>query len=86
MSENGPLWEALNDIRERIARMETSLASYTGQISERCERRADRLKSVEARLAELEKRVWLMIGASAVLSSLGTALVSAFLQKLTGGM
>ncbi|MCK9324580.1 MAG: hemolysin XhlA family protein [Bacteroidales bacterium] len=82
MSENGPLWEALNDIRERIARMETSLASYTGQISERCERRADRLKSVEARLAELEKRVWLMIGAASVISSLSTAVLTVLMQHM----
>jgi hypothetical protein len=82
MSEYGPLWEALNDIRERIARMETSLASYTGQISERCERRADRLKSVEARLAELEKRVWLMIGAASVISSLSTAVFTVLMQHM----
>jgi len=84
MAENSPLWEALNDIRERITRMEASLESYTEQISERCQIRADRLQRVEDLVADLEKRVWVMIGASAVLSSLGTAILSAFLQKLGG--
>lgn len=84
MAENGPLWEALNDIRERLVRMETSLESYMEQVSERCSVRAARLTAVETRLAELERRVWIMIGASAVLSSVGTCALSVLLRHIGG--
>jgi hypothetical protein len=82
MAENGPLWEALNDIRERITRMEASLESYTGQISERCMIRSDRLDAVERRLSEMEKQVWKMIGASSVISAITTAVIITALQRI----
>jgi tetrahydromethanopterin S-methyltransferase subunit G len=84
MGENGPLWEALNDIRERITRMESCLESFSGQVSERCSVRADRLKSVENRLSDLERRVWFMIGASAAVSSVATVIVSVVIKKIMG--
>ena len=79
---NEDIWATLHEIRERTVAIETQLAAYTAQVSERCQVRADRLSKVEEKLDHLEKRVWFMIGASAVLSSLGTQLLASLLRSM----
>jgi hypothetical protein len=79
---NEELWTTMHEIRERTVCIETQLAAYTSQVSERCQVRAERIEKVEDRLERLEKKVWCMIGASAILSSLGTQLLATLLRSM----
>ncbi len=83
MPDNVQIWEALNDIRERVTRIESGLTAYVQQTSERCSVRADRLNKLEGRMTEMERRVWQFVGAAVVLSAVGTAAVTVFLQRVT---
>jgi tetrahydromethanopterin S-methyltransferase subunit G len=80
MPDNVQIWEALNDIRERVTRIESGLSAYVQQTTERCAVRAERLNKLESRMTEMEKRVWQFVGAAVVFSAVGTAAVTVFLQ------
>lgn len=89
MPNDSQIWDGINDIRERTARIETGLQGLHSQISERCRVREERLVKVEQRydalsirMSAIEKRLWIMVGASAVLSALGTTLLSVLLRGL----
>ena len=82
MPDERQIWEALNDIRERVTRIESGIAAYMDQVSERCRVRESRLERLEARVDAVEKKVWQIVGASAALSSVGTALASAFIKGM----
>ena len=93
MPDEVRIWEGINDIRERTARIESELRGINAQVSERCRVREERLNKVEARvekiqtehdnrMQELEKKLWVMVGASAVLSALATSALPIILKKV----
>ena len=82
MPDERQIWEALNDIRERVTRIESGIAAYMDQVSERCRVRESRLERLEARVDAVERKVWQIVGASAALSSVGTALASAMINGM----
>ena len=93
MPDEVRIWEGINDIRERTTRIESELRGINAQVSERCRVREERLNKVEARvekiqtehdnrMQELEKKLWVMVGASAVLSALATSALPIILKKV----
>lgn len=82
MADNDQMWTTLNDIRERVVAMESTLRQYMSQVSERCQVRARQLEDVERRVGAMEKKLWCMIGAASVISSIGTCALSVLLRHL----
>jgi hypothetical protein len=89
MPNESRIWDGISDIRERTARIETGLQGLYSQVSERCRVREERLTKVEQcydalslRMSAIEKRLWIIVGASAVLSTLGTKLLSVLLGEI----
>lgn len=93
MPDEVRVWEGINDIRERTTRIESELRGINAQVSERCRVREERLSKVEAkveniqtdfdhRMQELEKKLWVMVGASAVLSAIATSALPIVMKKV----
>ena len=59
------MWAAINDIRERMVRMETTLSAH---FQERCDERGRRIEALEKKVEVLQRRMWMGMGAISVIS------------------
>jgi DNA-binding ferritin-like protein len=95
MPDEARVWEGINDIRERTTRIETEVRGINSQISERCRVREERLAKIEdrqdrletdtqARIREMEKRQWMFVGASSVVTALTMTVLPILLRKVIG--
>lgn len=82
----GPLWPGdLTEIRERLARLEARAEAHDLANAERHRQLMDHLKSVEARLAEVEARSWKVALGLAVLGIGGGAGAAQLIRAAIGG-
>ena len=95
MPDEVRIWEGINDIRERTTRIETEVRGINSQISERCRVREERLTKIEdrqnrlerdtqARIQEMEKRQWMFVGASSVITAVAMTLLPILLKAVIG--
>ena len=81
----GPLWPGdLADVRERLARLEARGESHELANAERHRQLMDHLKSVEERLAEVERRSWRVALGLAVLGIGGGAGAAQLIRAALG--
>jgi len=93
------LWKVINDIRDKTTRIDASLTGYMGQVSERCMSREARIAKLEeeikhkapisnvadidARMRAVERRIWIAVGVTAALSSIGTGgIIATLIMRL----
>lgn len=93
MSDEGRLWQVINEIREKVVSIEAGL-------NERCAYRESRIcalesqikakadtepfDDIERRVRHIEHRLWFAVGAASVLSSVGTVVVAVLIRRWIG--
>lgn len=89
MSDDSQLWQIINEIREKVARIDESLSercSYRELRIAALERKIDAAATVtdtddiEKRVRSIEHRLWFAVGAASGISSLCTLLITIFMK------
>lgn len=87
------LWNVINEIRDRVTRIDSSLMERCadrekriGMLEKTVQKKAEdsSVVAVEGRVRVVENRLWFAVGASSVLSSAGTIVMACLLRKWIG--
>lgn len=75
------IFDILDDIRERLTKIETKLESFNPAGSGiSCKTHDDRINKIEKSIDQLEEKVYRMLGGVTVLCFFGTYFLNAFLK------
>jgi hypothetical protein len=87
------LWNVINEIRDRVTRIDSSLMERCadrekriGMLETAVKKKAENsdVVTIEGRVRVVENRLWFAVGASSVLSSVGTIVMACLLRKWIG--